>query len=131
MLKKVYVTKEFSFEAAHHLVNYDGDCANLHGHSYKLQVTVSGSIDPKDQTYASDCMVIDFKGLKSIVDAFIIGTHDHKDLNTIYDNPTAEIMVISMFDTINSILPRDIKLESVKLWETATSYAEYRGEDCE
>lgn len=127
-MPKVYCTKEFEFEAAHHLINYDGPCANVHGHSYKLQVMVSGNIDLHRQDIASDCMVIDFKNLKSIVELAVIDSHDHADLNTIYANPTAEIMVIEMFHTISGLLPRDVKLESVKLWETSTSFAEYRGE---
>ena len=127
-MPKVYCTKEFEFEAAHHLVNYDGPCANVHGHSYKLQVTVSGNVDIHRQDIASDCMVIDFKNLKGIVEMAVIDSHDHADLNAIYANPTAEIMVIEMFYTISGLLPRDVKLESVKLWETSTSFAEYRGE---
>ena len=129
MPNKVYLTKRFSFEAAHHLVGYDGACSNIHGHSYKLEVTVSGAIDVlSNQSIASNCMVIDFKSLKEIVKKHIISTHDHADLNTLYDNPTAENMVISMFDTIEENLPCDVKLENVKLWETEDSYAEYRGE---
>lgn len=127
-MPKVYVTKEFEFEAAHHLINYDGPCANVHGHSYKLQVTVSGNINYHDTEYATDCMVIDFKNLKNVVKAAIIDTHDHEDLNKLYSNPTAEIMVVEMFSTIRKWLPKDVKLESVKLWETSTSFAEYRGE---
>ena len=127
-MPKVYLTKEFEFEAAHHLINYDGPCANVHGHSYKLQVTVSGSINVFETKYATDCMVLDFKNLKSIVKTVIIDTHDHADLNKLYSNPTAEIMVVGMFDTIKAWLPKDVKLESVKLWETSTSFAEYRGE---
>ena len=127
-MPKVYLTKEFEFEAAHHLINYDGACANVHGHSYKLQVTVSGSVNPFDTKYATDCMVLDFKDLKNVVKTAIIDTHDHADLNTLYDNPTAEIMVIGMYDNLREWLPKDVNLESVKLWETSTSFAEYRGE---
>lgn len=128
MNHKVYVTKEFEFESSHHLINYVGACANIHGHSYKLQVTVSGSIDLEDTYYATDCMVIDFKYLKEIVKEVIIDSHDHADLNELYDNPTVEIMVIEMFKAIKERLPKDVKLESIKLWETSTSFAEYRGE---
>ena len=129
MPNKVYLTKRFSFEAAHHLVGYDGACANVHGHSYKLEVTASGNIDVvSNQSIASNCMVIDFKSLKEIVKKNIISTHDHADLNTLYSNPTAERMVIYMFNVIRNNLPCDVKLESVKLWETEDSYAEYRGE---
>ena len=131
MQSKVYVTKEFEFESAHHLLGYDGACANIHGHSYKMQVTVSGYLDHDCKPIASDCMVIDFKDLKRIVEDKIISTHDHTILNSIYHNPTAEVMVISMFYSIQSELPADVKLESVKLWETSTSFAEYRGESFE
>lgn len=130
-MPKVYVTKEFNFEAAHHLINYDGACANVHGHSYKLQVTISGNINLEDQKYASDCMVMDFKDLKKLVNSYIIDSHDHSDLNDLYDNPTAEVMVVTMFNNLSKVLPKDVCLESMKLWETATSYAEYRGEDIE
>lgn len=128
-MSKVYCTKEFEFESAHRLVNYDGACANLHGHSYKLQVTVSGNIVLDDQKYATECMVLDFKELKNIVKSLIVDTHDHAMLNDFYENPTAEVMVVSMFNLISTHLPADVKLESVKLWETSTSYAEYRGEE--
>lgn len=127
-MHKVYVTKEFEFEAAHHLLNYNGPCANIHGHSYKLQVTVSGEINLNHTKYANECMVMDFKDLKRVVQHLIIASHDHADLNKIYSNPTAEVMVVEMFHVIKELLPKDVHLESVKLWETSTSFAEYRGE---
>lgn len=126
-MPKVYVTKEFEFEAAHHLLNYEGACARVHGHSYKLQVTVSGEVYTTSLLNATDHMVLDFKELKKIVEDRIIRTHDHADLNDIYVNPTAEVMVVKMFEEIHKALPRDTHLESVKLWETSTSFAEYRG----
>lgn len=126
-MPKVYCCKEFSFEACHHLLNYPGDCAKPHGHSYKLQVTLSGNVVP-NQEYALDNMVMDFKELKSIVQAEVICTHDHEDLNNIYYNPTAEVMVIYIFHKILPHLPADVVLESVKLWETANSFAEFKGE---
>lgn len=126
-MPKCYVTKEFEFEAAHHLLNYDGACARVHGHSYKLQVTVSGEVYLSGNLPATDNMVLDFKELKKIVEDKIIHTHDHADLNEIYDNPTAEVMVIKMYNTIQEALPKDTRIESVKLWETSTSFAEYRG----
>lgn len=128
-MPKVYVTKEFRFEAAHHLPRYEGPCANLHGHSYKLQVTVSGEVSNlSNQDSAVDYMVIDFKYLKSIVENCIVKQCDHANLNDLYEVPTAEAMVIEMFYTIDHHLPADLRLESVKLWETETSFAEYRGE---
>lgn len=129
MPAKVYVTKEFTFESAHHLVGYEGDCSKPHGHSYKLQVTLSGGIDfTSDPNIASNLMVLDFKDLKKMVKDVVISTHDHVDLNTIYENPTAEAMVVTIFVALLAVLPHDVRLESVKLWETATSFAEYRGE---
>lgn len=128
-MRRVHVTKEFKFESAHKLDNYEGDCSRLHGHSYKLQVTVSGLIDPDfASTQAVDYMVIDFKELNKIVNKNIIESHDHEYLNNLYTNPTAEIMVLGIFDTLKEVLPKDLKLESVKLWETETSFAEYKGE---
>ena len=129
MRRKVYATKEIQFEAAHHLVNYDGDCSRVHGHSYKLKVTVSGYIDPVYSKYATDLMVVDFKDLNRLIRDHIIRTHDHADLNTLYDNPTAEVMAVVIFDTLKDLLPKDTKIESVKLWETSSSYVEYRGEE--
>jgi len=126
-MPKVYCTKEFEFEAAHHLLNYEGACARVHGHSYKLQVTVSGEVYTTRLLNATDHMVLDFKDLKKIVEDKIIRTHDHADLNELYVNPTAEVMVVKMFEVIYRSLPRDVRLESVKLWETSTSFAEYRG----
>lgn len=116
------VTKHFGFEACHHLPHYEGACHNLHGHSYKLDVTVGGSIikdGPKQG------MIIDFKDLKKIVKDYVVDKLDHEDLNNHYANPTAEIMVVDIATTIMQKLPDNAYLVSVKLWETADSYAEY------
>ena len=117
------VTKIFKFEAAHWLPYYDGACRKLHGHSYKLEVTVTGS--QKTSTENPQCgMIIDFSILKSIVDEKIINKVDHSNLNDLFDNPTAENMVLEFADTIEKALPIGIKLYSMKLWETDSSYAE-------
>lgn len=123
---KVYVTRKFKFEASHRLENYDGECSKLHGHSYKLEVTVSG--EPNfDSNIAVDNMVIDFKDLKNRVNS-ILKNLDHTYLNDTFEgNTTAEYMVVVLFGDIQFVLPKDVKLESVKLWETEDSYAEYRG----
>lgn len=71
-------------------------------------------------------MILDFKDLKKIVKDNVIDKLDHVDLNTLYENPTAEIMVVDIAQSIMQKLPKDIYLESVKLWETEDSYAEYR-----
>ena len=120
----VTVTKLFEFEACHHLPLYDGACHKLHGHSYKLEVTVGGRII-KDGTNHKNGMIIDFKDLKQIVKKVVIDTYDHSNLNDFFPNPTAEIMVGCIAVDIIRELPKDVYLTNVKLWETSTSYAEY------
>ena len=123
----ITVTKIFMFEACHHLPHYDGACARPHGHSYKLEVTVDGMIQPN---WNSKCgMIIDFKDLKSVVNESVIKKYDHSNLNDFFPNPTAEIMVRKIAsDIIEEMVLRETNtsLVSVKLWETSTSYAEWR-----
>lgn len=128
---KVYATKVFEFEAAHFLPNYDGKCANLHGHSYKLEVTVSRAI----QKYLlleeepTSFMAMDFSFLSKLVKSNIINSHDHAYLNNIYSVPTAEVMAVYIFDTLKSVIQKEgATLERVRLWETSTSYVDYSGE---
>ena len=118
------VTKLFEFEACHHLPHYDGACHNLHGHSYKLEVTVSGQVS-KNENDPKCGMIIDFKDLKAIVKSVAVDKYDHSYLNDFFPNPTAEIMVKQIAVDIISKLPRNVYLVSCKLWETDTSYAEY------
>ena len=117
----VSVTKSFRFEAAHHLPNYNGACNRLHGHSYKMQVTVGGCID--DATG----MVADFNVIKSVVNEEVVSKYDHQYLNDFFDNPTAETMVQHIFSVLSVRFARmGLSLESVKLWETDSSFAECR-----
>lgn len=118
---KVSVTKCFGFEASHHLPNYDGDCSRLHGHSYKLHVTVSGSVDE------ATGMVMDFSVLKNIVKEKIVDKYDHRYLNDYFENPTAENMVQYFFRELSiKFSNMGLTLESIKLWETESSFAECR-----
>ena len=118
------VTKLFEFEACHHLPHYDGACHNIHGHSYKLEVTVSGQVS-KNENDPKCGMIIDFKDLKAIVKSVAVGKYDHSNLNEFFPNPTAEIMVKQIAVDIMSKLPQGVYLMSCKLWETSTSYAEW------
>lgn len=118
----ITVTKKFEFEACHHLPHYYGACNNLHGHSYKLEVTVGGDLKKEGSKQG---MIVDFKDLKQIVKEVAIDKYDHSDLNKFFDNPTAEIMVEQMAVDIMSKLPKGVYLVSCKLWETSTSYAEW------
>ena len=118
------VTKLFEFEACHHLPHYDGACHNIHGHSYKLEVTVSGQVS-KNENDPKCGMIIDFKDLKAIVKSVAVDKYDHSNLNDFFPNPTAEIMVKQIAVDIMSKLPQGVYLMSCKLWETSTSYAEW------
>lgn len=113
------VTKRFEFEAAHHLPDYDGVCSNVHGHSYKLYVTVGSKELNKG-------MVIDFKMLKHIVKEFIVDVYDHQNLNDFFENPTAENMVKRIAEILTGAIPLELRLLNVKLYETEDSYAEWR-----
>ena len=131
-MSRISVAKLFEFEAAHHLPNYDGACNREHGHSYKLAVTVEGDIDEESG------MVMDFSELKRIVEETIVHKWDHQDLNEVmiwYPMngsmliPTAESMVVIIAKELKTALSEYdpfLKLTKVKLWETSTSYAEWR-----
>lgn len=121
---KVSVTKKFTFEACHNLPFYKGDCHNLHGHSYILEVSVSGEVI-NDESNEKCGMILDFKDLKSMVNNLIIDKVDHKNLNDIFPNPTAEIMASSFFCILDDALEdKNLTIERIKLWETRDSYAE-------
>jgi 6-pyruvoyltetrahydropterin/6-carboxytetrahydropterin synthase len=146
----IRVTKEFSFEMAHALWNYDGPCRNVHGHSYRLFVTLYG-IPLMEPDNPKNGMVIDFSDLKEIVRKEIVDVFDHsvvvsryfdkkkKDMfsalfgNTVLVDyqPTCENLVSDFAGRISRLLPAGIKLHSLKLYETATSYAEWYAEDNE
>lgn len=147
-MAKIRVTKFYDFEMAHALWNYDGICKNIHGHSYKLFVTVMGEPinDPND---VKNGMVIDFGDLKRIVKNNIVDQLDHSlvinkraphikllELNEMYERhfvfdfqPTCENLVIWIVNEIKPKLPKSIILKNVKLYETASSYAEWDAND--
>lgn len=148
-MKQIRITKIFSFETGHALYGYDGKCRNVHGHSYKLSVTVIGSpID--DSNNVKYGMVIDFSDLKRIVMEEIVDVFDHatvfnkntphvelaKELSDRGHNvllvdyqPTSEMMVIDFSGKIRIHLPQNIQLHSLRLQETDSSYAEWYAED--
>lgn len=148
-MSNIRITKQFSFETGHALYGYDGKCKNVHGHSYNLYVTVIGK-PIVDNTNVKFGMVIDFGDLKKIVKAEIVDVFDHatvfnkntphldlamelknRDHNVILVDyqPTSEMMVIDFAEKIKKHLPSNIKLHSLKLQETATSYAEWFASD--
>ena len=150
MASVIRITKEFTFEMAHALWNYDGPCRNVHGHSYRLFVTLSGTpVD--DPGNSKNGMVIDFTDLKSIIKEKIVNIFDHAVAvsrqfdkektemfikmfgNTVLLDfqPTCENLVSDFAARITGSLPSGIKLHSLKLYETATSYAEWYASDNE
>lgn len=120
------ITKLFEFEAAHFLPGYQGKCKNLHGHSYKLEVEIS----IKDKSFLKNFMIIDFSNFKDIVNNVVIDILDHSNLNEILSDPTAEKIVGWIVDSLSPIFnDKRIKLTRVRLWETSTSYVEWKKGD--
>ena len=148
-MSRIRITKQFTFETGHALYGYDGKCRNVHGHSYKLSVTVIGS-PITDTSHVKLGMVIDFGDLKKIVKEEVEDVFDHatvfnkntphielaKELQERGHNvilvdyqPTSENMVIDFAEKIKARLPKEISLFSLKLQETETSYAEWFASD--
>ena len=134
---KTSVTKSFTVDAAHHLPGHKGACKNLHGHTYRIEVTVARECQPK---LIDHDMVIDFSDLKEIVDP-LIKQLDHCNLNDLDQfadmRPTAENMAMWLFDQININLIKSYEslshagyttypeVSSVRIFETPTSWATY------
>lgn len=139
------VSKIFEFDAAHMLDTHDGKCRNLHGHTYRLEVTLSGSLlqgGPKDG------MVCDFADLKSSVQQWVLSRFDHAflydcrnshetELGRLLESwgrktlalpcrTTAENMAVHIFDSLRQ---HKLPVAAVKLWETPSSCVEYTGAD--
>jgi len=147
-MEKIRLTKEFHFEMAHALWNYKGSCKSIHGHSYKLFITLIGipvniKGDPKNG------MVADFSEIKKWIKEPVLDELDHallisndadadslKSISQMFDKlkivdyqPTCENLLIDIVNKIKPILPAHLDLFSVKLCETATSYAEWFASD--
>jgi 6-pyruvoyltetrahydropterin/6-carboxytetrahydropterin synthase len=148
-MSKIRITKQFSFETGHALYGYDGKCKNVHGHSYKLSVTVIGT-PILDNSNVKFGMVIDFTDLKKIVREEIVDLFDHATVfnkNTphvelanelsnrghhvilVDYQPTSENMVIDFAKKISDRLPNNVQLHSLKLQETESSFAEWYASD--
>ncbi|RLD27523.1 MAG: 6-carboxytetrahydropterin synthase QueD [Bacteroidetes bacterium] len=148
-MSNIRITKQFSFETGHALYGYDGKCRNVHGHSYKLSVTVIGN-PITDNSNVKFGMVIDFSDLKIIVKEEIVNVFDHAtvfnkntphvelarelekrghDVLLVNYQPTSEMMIIDFSEKIKKHLPKNIKLHSLKLQETDTSFAEWYADD--
>lgn len=139
------ITREFSFDAAHRILGHRGKCGWLHGHTYRLGVTVeAGRLDALD-------MVLDFDDLAAIVRAAVLDRWDHAALLRrddplapavaaaqaatpdrlvlLGENPSAEVLAREAFAAIARELPGGVTLASVTVWETPTSSSEYGRDD--
>jgi len=121
--RKVRVSKEFTFDSAHHLHCYEGKCKNLHGHTYRLKVVMIGETDDLG-------FVIDFSDMKRMTKERVLHKLDHRYLNEVLPpmNTTAENMAVWIYEQLHEALVEEdwyprVKLDEIKLWETPTSYA--------
>ena len=140
------ITKEFRFEGAHALPGYDGKCRNIHGHSYLMYVTVKGE-NLNGTNSPKEGMVVDFKQLKAIVNENIVDVLDHalimhaasplsQELAQVYPNvimvdfqPSTENLICWFAQVLSGKLPQGVELFSIKLYETAGSFAEWYASD--
>ncbi|MEI6681291.1 MAG: 6-carboxytetrahydropterin synthase [Bacteroidota bacterium] len=147
-MNQIRVTKEFRFEAAHALKGYDGPCRNIHGHSYELSVTVIGTPETDRQSTKLG-MVMDFGDLKKLIKKQIVDPFDHALLlnadvsqeevrksgepfsNVVFlpYQPTSENFLLDFARRIRDFLPAGVRLHSLRLRETASSYAEWFASD--
>lgn len=136
------VTKIFRFETAHAIFGYSGSCQNIHGHSYVLHVTVERK-NQQEGFLPSPGFVLDFKQLKRLVQQAVVENFDHKillseaylaknpelrmlpNLEIWVAEPTAENMLLQVKEKLQTLLPEEIRLHQLKLYETADSYAEW------
>jgi 6-pyruvoyltetrahydropterin/6-carboxytetrahydropterin synthase len=138
----ISITKEFTFEMAHQLDGYCGKCANIHGHSYRLAVTIAGVPDADPQ---SPCcgMIMDFAQLKRIVHEHVIDVFDHAlvlrsgspvhallsgsgmCVIALDTQPTCENLLLHMAHRLQCALPSHVRLLRAVLHETASSSAQW------
>ncbi len=117
----ISIEKSFTFHAAHYLPYHKGKCNNLHGHTYQLDVRVTGGV--VNGTDPDAGMIIDFGQLKEIVNTFVIDKYDHQNLNVHFENPTAELMAKKIYQMLANALPTGVFLSRVRLWETESACA--------
>jgi 6-pyruvoyltetrahydropterin/6-carboxytetrahydropterin synthase len=108
------VTRTFTFEAAHQLPWHSGKCRDLHGHGYRLEVTVEGPVGETG-------MIMDFDDLAAIIERDVIARYDHKFLNDLMENPTAELIAQEIWKALESV---SLPVVRLRLWETADSMVE-------
>jgi 6-pyruvoyltetrahydropterin/6-carboxytetrahydropterin synthase len=116
--RRMRLDVEFTFAAAHRLPRYQGPCFRLHGHNYKFYVAVEGQVDP------ATGMIADFGEIKRVVGELVLSRVDHRDLNDVLENPTAENIARWIWETL---APSVAGLAEVRLYEIPDSCVTYRG----
>lgn len=112
------IFRDFKFDAAHFLPSYKGKCERLHGHTYKLRVTLEGEPD-------SEGMIVDFAEIKRVVEEKVLSELDHADLNKVLKNPSAENIAKWVWERLEGAF--EVKLCEVAVWETAGCCVTTRG----
>jgi 6-pyruvoyltetrahydropterin/6-carboxytetrahydropterin synthase len=119
---KYEISVEKTFSAAHALREYKGKCENLHGHNWRIRVSVTG------QKLDKMGMLVDFTDLKSALDA-VLKKLDHTNLNDVNPfntvNPTAENIAAYIYEGLKKYQLPQIKISSVEVWESESSSAKY------
>ncbi|MBU1018992.1 MAG: 6-carboxytetrahydropterin synthase QueD [Patescibacteria group bacterium] len=113
------VSRDFKFDAAHYLPKYHGKCEKLHGHTYKLRVTLEGEPD-------SEGMVFDFAEIKRVVAERVLEELDHSSLNDVMENPSAENIAMLVWERLFGEFGR-ARLHEVRVWETEGCFVSYLG----
>ena len=113
------IRRQFEFQAAHSLPRHPGKCRRLHGHTYRLVVTVDRPVDPMTG------MVMDFADLREVVGRHVLDEMDHGSMNDLMDNPTAEEMTTWIWNRLAESLPGLVEIE---LHETRDCSVIYRGD---
>ncbi|HET6437916.1 MAG TPA: 6-carboxytetrahydropterin synthase QueD [Anaeromyxobacter sp.] len=116
--RRMRLDVEFTFAAAHRLPRYEGPCFRLHGHNYRFFVGLEGEVDP------ATGMIVDFGAVKEAVQEHVLARVDHRNLNDVLENPTAENIARWIFEVLE---PRLGGLREVRLYEIPDSCVTYRG----
>lgn len=138
----IQLTKIFRFETAHAISGYNGLCKNIHGHSYELHVTVRAK-ENKVGFLPKPGFLVDFKDLKAVVKREVVDYFDHRlflseDYLRAHPNlkgldnlevwpfePSAENILLFILEKLQKVMPKDIYIHNMRIYETSTSYAEW------
>lgn len=113
------IRRVYRFKASHQLPNHPGACRRLHGHSYRFVVEVAGTIEPQQG------MILDFGDLDQLVQHAVLERLDHRHLNDLIENPTAEWIAVWIW---RALRPQLARLTSVELFEVEGASVLYAGE---